>query len=226
MSIETSHFIATGTDIAKVAAQAIDGDIRATNARGVFFKSLIATTQHELGSPPRQRNVSTEKLNAEEVKGQLAAFEKVAKLFCGAVVEVAKNTVPDADSETLRSRTRFAYSAASTVRGYIRAGGDIRGIAAHKATKAALATPQRKRKPNAEVLKRRAIALGAELERLAKSMTGEAARDALMPLLAKLATAAGVTTRPARDAEEAASEHRPWQAKGVMYIPLNGRAMQ
>lgn len=226
MSIETRHFIATGTDIAKVAAQAIDGDIRANNARGVFFKSLIATTQHELGSPPRQRNVSTEKLSADEVKAHLAAFEKVAKRFCTAVQEVAAQTVPDGTAEELRSRTRFAFSAASTVRGFIRAGGDIRGIAAHKAVKRALATPRTKRKLNADALKRRATTLGTELEKIARSMAPELAREALTPLLVKLGALAGKAGAMTKDPAEAMREHAPLRTKAGVFFPIDRSALQ
>jgi hypothetical protein len=225
MSIESRNFIATDADIAKIAAQAIDGETRSSEARGLFFKALIATTQHELGSPPRVRNVTAAKLSAEDTTAHLLAFESIAKRFCEKAREVAANTVPS-DVETLRSRTRKFYSAASTVRGYIRAGGDIRGIAAHKATKASLATPRAKRKPNAEALKRRAVSLGAELEKIAKSLNGDFARDVLSPLLAKLGAIAGKASKPTRDPAEAMSEHRALHTKAGAFFPIQGSAVQ
>ena len=229
MSLESRNFIATENDIAKVAAQAIDGEVSATEARGVFFKALIATTQHELCSPPRQRNVQCDKLSAEETKAHLAAFETVAQRFCTKAREVAANTVPDGDGETLRSRTRKFYSAASTIRGYIRASNDIRGIAAHKATKSSLATPRTKRRNTVDVLKRRVASLGAELEKVARSLATSnhgIAAEVLTPWLAKLAVAAGATAHATRDADKAATELLPWQTKGGMFVPLERRAIQ
>lgn len=226
MSIESRNFIATDTDIAKIAAQAIDGETRSAEARGLFFKALIATTQHELGSPPRLRNVAGAKLSAEETTAHLLTFEGIAKRFCEKAREVAANTVPDTDTETLRSRTRKFYSAASTVRGYIRAGGDIRGIAAHKATKGSLATPRVKRKPNPEALKRRAVALGAELEKIARSLNGDFAREVLTPLLAKLGALAGKTAKATRDPAEAMSEQRALRTKVGVFFPIEGSAIQ
>ncbi len=224
MSIESRNFIATDADIAKIAAQAIDGETRSTEARGLFFKALIATTQHELGSPPRVRNVKTDKLTAEDVAAHLLTFEGIAKRFCEKAREVAANTVPS-DVETLRSRTRKFYSAASTVRGFIRAGGDIRGIAAHKATKGSLATPRTRRKPNPDALKRRAGVLGAELERIAKALNGEA-REVLAPLLAKLGAIAGRGAKATRDPAEAMSEHRALSTKAGTFFPIGGSAVQ
>jgi hypothetical protein len=224
MSIESRNFIATDADIAKIAAQAIDGETRSTEARGLFFKALIATTQHELGSPPRVRNVKTDKLTAEDIAAHLLTFEGIAKRFCEKAREVAANTVPS-DVETLRSRTRKFYSAASTVRGYIRAGGDIRGIAAHKATKGSLATPRTKRKANPEMLKRRAGVLGAELERIAKALNGDA-REVLAPLLAKLGAIAGRGAKATRDPAEAMSEHRALSTKAGTFFPIAGSAVQ
>jgi hypothetical protein len=225
MSIESRNFIATDADIAKIAAQAIDGETRSTEARGLFFKALIATTQHELGSPPRVRNVKTDKLTAEDVTAHLLTFEGIAKRFCEKAREVAANTVPS-DVETLRSRTRKFYSAASTVRGFIRSGGDIRGIAAHKATKGSLATPRTKRKPNADALKRRATAIGAELEKIARSLNGDFAREVLTPLLVKLGAIAGKGTKTTRDPAEAMSEHRALSTKAGTFFPIQGSAVQ
>lgn len=226
MSIESRSFIATDADIAKIAAQAIDGETRSAEARGLFFKALIATTQHELGSPPRVRNVKADKLSAEDVTAHLLTFEGIAKRFCEKARDVAANTVPDSDADTLRRRTSKFYSAASTVRGYIRAGGDIRGIAAHKATKASLAMPRTKRKPNAEMLKRRATAIGAELEKIARSLNGDFAREVLTPLLAKLGALTTKGAKATRDPAEAMSEHRALSTKAGVFFPVQGSAVQ
>lgn len=194
MTIETKNFIASENDIEKLAGLILDTDQRASSARGIYFKAAIATTQAELQSPPRQRNVNAERLSATDIETHLKAFESVAERFHAAVVRIAEATVPVPDNKLRRKRTRYSHSALSTIRGYIRAGNDIRAIAAHKATKAALATPMRKRKASVDQLKRRVGTLGASLQRLAKQLCGadrEAALETLRPILAQLAATTG-----------------------------------
>lgn len=223
MTIETRHYVASEADIEKLAGQAIDGELKAGSARGAYFKALIATTQHKLGSQPRLRNVQAPKLSPEDTKTHLAAFDETAKRFHEAVVRVAKQTVPEPDGPSLRSRTSFAASAASTIRGYIRASNDIRAIAAHKAVKSALATPRTRRKFTVEMMKRRANVLGTELEKIARNLLAaneQVARDTLQPLLAKFAIAAGATAHTTRDPEEAANDGRPWQTKTGVFVPM------
>lgn len=195
MSIETKQYIASDKDIETLAGEILDVDQAASSKRGIYFKAAIATTQAELKSPPRQRNVTAEKLSAAEIEEHLKAFEAVAERFHAAVVRVAEATVPDPDAKMRRKRTRYSHSALSTIRGFIRAGNDIRAVAAHKATKAALATPMRKRKPSVDQLKRQVGTLGTALHKLAKQLCGadrEIALETLRPILAQLATAAGV----------------------------------
>lgn len=210
-------------DIDRLAGEIIDSTQSALLGRGRYLKALIATTQAELGASPRQRNVKAARLTAAEVAEHLTAFQRVYERFHEVVVRVAAATVPAPDAEMICQRTGFSRSAGSTVRGYIRAGNDIRALAAHKATKAALATPVRKRKANADVLRRRAERTAAELERIAKGLVSadrEGAAETLRPILARIANAIGATSHPARTIEKAAEDGAPFATKDAIFVPL------
>ena len=196
MSLEKKQFIATDTDIEKLAASVIDADQTASENRGRYLKALVATTQRELGAEPRQRNGNGPRLNAEAVAAHLKAFQAVSDRFYAACVKVAQATVPDPDKALTRRRTAFARSASSTVRGYIRGGNDITLLAAHKATKAALATPVLRRKSSVDSMKKRAVRMAGDIEALARKLHAanrEAARETFGPLLAHLSKIAGAS---------------------------------
>lgn len=135
MSLESKHYIATPADIATLTraySEAIDAS---SNVRGHYFRALIATTQAELGSKPRQRSAeASPTLEAEGIRTQLAAVDAVHERFYAVVLDTVNG---NADERNRRSN--FARSAVSTVRAYVRAGFDITLVAAARATKAALA---------------------------------------------------------------------------------------
>lgn len=195
MTIESKNFIANEKDIETLAGEILDADQTASSRRGVYFKSAIATLQFELKSPPRQRTTPTVRLQADEIDKHLKVFEALATRFHAAVVRKAEATLTTPDAFLLRRKTRFSHSALSTIRGYIRGGNDIRGVAAHKATKGALATPMRKRKPSVDQLQRRAGNLASELQKIAKRLVAAdraVALELLRPMLQQLAIAAGM----------------------------------
>jgi hypothetical protein len=223
MTIETKNFIATASDIQKLAGAIIDGEQQGARGRGTYLKALIATTQAELGAAPRVRNGKGEKLSEKEVDEHLKALQKVFNNFHAAVLHVAKNTLPDPDAKLIRQRTGFSRSAGSTVRGFIRAGGDIRAVAAHRATKAALATPRTRRRISPEALQSRAQSLGSQLEQIVKSLNAVdkvRAQAVLAPILARLAQATGTTARGTRNPRKAIAERIPLHAKGGIFVPI------
>lgn len=223
MSIETKNFIATPTDIEKLAADIIDGVQRSETGRGTYLRALVATTQAQLQSPVRQRTVKMAKLSPDDMITHLKAFNTIAQTFYGVVLQVAKATVPDPDTKLIRQRTGFARSAASTVRGFIRAGNDVRALAAHRVTKSGLASPLRKRKPTPDVLKRRAVTAGSGLEKIARelyALNPQEAHDVLGPMITKLVKAAGLAQHATKDPQEAQADGRPWTAKGSVFVPF------
>jgi hypothetical protein len=195
MTIESKNFIASEKDIETLAGEILDADQTAASRRGIYLKAAVATFQAEVKSPPRQRNVDAKRLTSAEIEEHLKVFEDIATRFHAAVMRVAEATVPAPDALLLRRRTTFSRSALSTIRGYIRAGNDLRAVAAHKVTKGALATPMRKRKPSVDQLGRRAGNLASELQKIAKRLVATdraVALELLRPMLQQLAIAAGM----------------------------------
>lgn len=224
MDIQGKNFIATPSDIEKLAGTIMDSELAASGGRGTYLKALIGTVQHELGSPTRQRNVRAERLDKETIQAHLKAFQAVFERFHETVVRVAEAIVPAPDAELLRSRTGFSRSAGSTVRGFIRAGNDIRSLAAHKATKAALATPRGRRRITVESMKRSATRLAGMLQAVARNLHAanrETAAEVLGPILAELAKASGALEHATKDVEKATEERLPLQTSTGVFVPID-----
>lgn len=229
MTIETNQYIATATEVEKLARTILDADGLSTGGRSTYFKAVVATTQAELGSGPRMRNAKAAKLDEAEVTAHLKAFETVAARFHDAVLKAAQEIQPKPTSDELRSRTAFSRSALSTVRGYIRGGNDVRALAAHKATKRALATPMSKRKFTVEILKARATALSEKLAEVAKNLHAanrEEAAKVMQGVLAQLTVAAGLSAHMTRDADKAIEASEPFSTKSDVFIPINLAAVR
>jgi hypothetical protein len=229
MSIETNQYIASAADVEKLAHTILEADITATGARGTFLKAVVGTTQAELGSPPRMRNTKGEKLDEETTKAHLAAFENVAKRFTEAVNKAAQAMEPKPDADMMRSRTAFARSALSTVRGFIRASGDIRALAAHKVTKASLATPKTKRKFSVDALKKRAVSMGEQLMSIAKNLqaaNSAEARETVTTIMAQLAKAAGIAEHTTKDVDKAIEAGEAFHTKTGVFFPINLAAIR
>lgn len=223
-NIESKSYVATPSDIAKLAGDIIDNTQRVESGRGTYLKALVATTRAALGAEPRQRNGRAERLDAEAIAEHLKALDAVHLSFYAAVLQVAQNTVPDPDKALIRSRTRFAVSAASTLRGFIRAGNDVRALAAHKVTKAALATPRTRRKLTVEALSKRATKLASELETIARNLNAanrQIAHDVLAPVLARLAEASGATANATKDHDKAVAENLPFHTRTGVFVPIS-----
>jgi hypothetical protein len=224
MTIETNQYIATALDVEKLATEILTADQTAQGGRGTYLKALVGTTQAELGSPPRMRNVKAEKVEGDDAVAHLKAFELVFKRFHDAVVKAAEAVEPKPDSETLRARTAFSRSAGSTLRGYIRAGNDVRAIAAHKVTKAALATPRTKRKFSVDALKKRAVDAAGTLAGIVKNLqaaNSAEAKEAVTAILAQLAQAAGMTQHTSKDVEHAVEAGEAFHTKTGIFLPIS-----
>ena len=224
MSIETNQYIATATDVEKLAHTILEADVASSGARGTFLKAVVGTTQAELGSPPRMRNIKAERLDEETTKAHLTAFEAVAKRFTEAVNKVAQAIEPKPSADDMRSRTAFARSALSTVRGFIRAGNDIRALAAHKVTKASLATPKTRRKFSVDALKKRAVSMAEQLASITKNLqaaNSAEAKEIITTIMAQLATAAGLTAHTSRDVEKSIEAGEAFHTKTGVFLPIS-----
>lgn len=147
MSLESKHFVASPTDVEEITKAVLDAQLTGTGGRADYLKALIATTQHALGSPPKQRNAPSSKIVAETRVRHLLALEETHKIFYGSVDKAAREILGlGRNAKELNRRTNFARSAMSTVRAWIRVGNDITGLAAARVTKSSLAVIAKKQK--------------------------------------------------------------------------------
>lgn len=224
MSIESKQFVANAADIEKLTVTIIEADDTGANGRGIVLKAMVATVQHELDSPPRLRTSQAPKISEEDAEVHLEALKTVYDVFYTAAVKAIKARMPKHDPEYLRSKTRFVVSAASTVRGYIRAHNDIRALAAGRVTKAMLATPRQRRKFTVEALQKRAVDLTETLTAVAKNLraaNSTVAAETFRPVLAQLAQAFGLTEHSTKDPRKAVADNIALQTGTGVLVPID-----
>jgi hypothetical protein len=229
MSIETNQYIATAADVEKLAHTILTADQAVQGGRGTYLKALVATTQAELGSPPRMRNTRADRIEGDDLMAHTKAFETVFQRFHEAVVKAAEALEPKPDKDELRSRTAFSRSAGSTVRGFIRAGNDIRALAAHKVTKASLATPRTRRKFSVDALKKRAVSATEQLAAIIKNLTAANSaegRETVQTIMAQLAAASGIANHTSKDVEKAIEAGEAFHTKTGVFLPISLEAVR
>jgi hypothetical protein len=190
-SLETRHYVATLEDVAAITREVIAAQKSGQQSRNTYLSAVIATTQKELGERPRLRSASPMKLSEEERAEQLAALESVGERFYGAVVKAARELIGGADrgGRELNRRTTFARTSLSAIRRWVKAGNDITSLVAGRTTKAALATPGRRKGPSVKVLGNQTRRYGSRLEKTLSTLAqadAEAAREAWLRLKARM----------------------------------------
>jgi hypothetical protein len=178
MSIESKNFVASTSDVERIAAEIIDGMEQTANGRGTYLRMVVGTVQHDLGATPRLRASSASRLPPEEIPAQLKALNAVHKRFYEAVYKVAQNSLPTPDKVEVKRRCTFARTAASTLRGWIRTGNDVCSLAAGRVTKYQLAVEHAKRPLTARALGNRAVALMKNLRVVARKLVSSDAAKA------------------------------------------------
>lgn len=217
-TLENRHFIATDSDIASIVTTHDDAIHSRDIARATYLKALVATTQHELGAPARLRTGKPAVLSADDIANHIASLEKVQQRFYAVVLKAIGEGPP----KERNSRANFARSAASTLRRWIKAGNDVRALAAVRVTKASLRVGGGAGRPQAAPARRveqLAGRLATNAEELAKTDKAAAieAVEGAMTRLASLLITLGVqsTTNP----QKAVDEHRPFKAGSNVFWP-------
>lgn len=154
MSLESKHYLASPTDVEAITRSVLEAQTKNSGGRATYLMALIATTQQELGTVPRQRQVSAlvrsrpgSKLSSQIREIHLAALEAVDEIFYAAVMKAAREILgANIDAIELNRRTNFARSTVSTVRRWIRVGNDITTLVASKTTKSSLAVAAKREK--------------------------------------------------------------------------------
>lgn len=121
-AIVKAHFIATLAQVETLAHDVVAGQ----NADGTYLRVLLAHMQSKLGRPRRGKQPPQEPV-----------LDSVHEALYPSILKGVTNGEEVTDTERNR-RATFARSAASTVRAFIRGGGDVRAVDVAAATKAGL----------------------------------------------------------------------------------------
>jgi hypothetical protein len=157
-TLETRLYVGTEADATQLANAMLTALDTSTTVPREYLRMTVATTIHALDAPQRQRSGKVVKIDGEEQTRQLAALEKVIERFYPAVVKRASEDLPAGTAnraKVLNSRTNWARGAHRDVRNWIRAGHDIRTIAAVRLIKAALVVNRPRRAVTAGQVKGR-----------------------------------------------------------------------
>lgn len=126
-AIIAAHFMADAAQVERLAALVVEG----TNADGTYLKVVLKHMQAQLGKPTRRaRRTGAEVEAAEHVLDAIHA-----ELYAAVMKGVGPDDLPMPERNR---RATFARSAASTIRYFIRGGGDVRNVDVPTATKAGL----------------------------------------------------------------------------------------
>lgn len=147
-TLEQRNYVATPNDIDNLAGDMLTAQGLLDTVPRLYLRATVATTIHELDAPQRVRSAKVQKIDEAEQARQLAALEKVIGIFYPRVVAKMSDNLPVKDrAKVLNSRTNWARSAHRDVRNWIRAGHDIRTIAACRLIRAAILVAPKPRQP-------------------------------------------------------------------------------
>lgn len=228
-TLESRDFVATSADIEDITRRRLSASIQASQSQDTYLKALTATTIVELGEKPRTRNTAkADALSPDEIRAHLVALENVHQRFYAIVLKA----ILEGPEELGRKRktmahrkATFARTSKTLLRAWIKAGHDIRALAAARVTKPMLIReiPDAP-KPVAATMRRRALGLGDRLISLVGSApkadkpAAVEALESVMQLLAYQMTEMGATiaTRP----EAAIRDGRPFKRGSTVYWPI------
>lgn len=215
----------TVTVIRAIATKVFNGESDSANGKVEYLRTLTADIQTELGGTPRQRAGKAARLSPEERAQHLEAVSKVNERFYGAVLEAARVQAVGgpAKAKQLNAMTNWARTALRDVRGYVRAGNDIRALATAKLTRNQLRVKSTPRPLGAAALRRRLVDRGKDAVAAALELIDAdppAARAELELIMAQLATQLlNLSGRPTKDASEAERQHIPLRVKSTLFVP-------
>lgn len=195
-TIERKHYAATEHDVELLAASHFQADTLAKRADGQYLRILVAALK-------AQFNGSRRKLSQADTDNHMEFLAAThAKLYSAVVRgvttdDVADNEGLDVDVRRQRAAVRngraaFARSAASTLKAFLRAGGDVRTLTVDTVTKGTLrASTSRMVAPDANPAQVATQAALGRVLRLVQAMAAEdpeGAREALEEAMERMRT--------------------------------------
>lgn len=229
MSLQSRGYVATPTDIEKLAREILHARTLDFTARGEFLRAVAATTIDRLGARQRQRTGTGDPLT-EKAKGeQLEALETVYKPFYAAVVKAAKESMTErgeAGSKKLNAETTFARSSVTALRNWIRAGNDITLLAASRLKRDMLKVDTgRKRAASPNTLERQTLKAAETLTGRAKALAAADKDMAIKSLQTVMQAIAGmlleIGSSPTTKSDVATVEHRPLKIGADIFWPAS-----
>lgn len=220
--IEDRNYRVTKGQIGEVTRQHVQGEATVLLARGMYLKGLVANTQEAIGVAVRTRSAPagrfglvSEELRTEHIK----ALELV---HSGFYEEVLAN-IPEGSAVQRNKDSGFARTAKSRLRTWIKAGGDIRSLAAPKVTVKSLKVERgnvaRTPAQIKAVMVRQANGLAESAGEIADGdkLAAIEAIETVMSQLAVKLVELGVTATT--DPKKAREEHRPFRLKEGIFWP-------
>lgn len=222
----------TVTAIRAIATKVFSSEVESANAKVEYLRVLVGDVQTALGGAPRTRSGKAARLTKEERAAHLEIVAKVNDIFYGAVLEEARGRLAGGPGKAkqLNEMTNWARTALRDVRGYVRAGNDIRAVATGKLTRNQLRVNAMPRPLGAAALRNRLVdrgkdAIAAALELI--DVDPAAARAELELIMAQLATQLlNLSGRTTKDAQEAASQHIPLRIKSTLFVPTETQVVR
>lgn len=233
-NIEKNNYLATPEAIEQMARDQYAAAESQNRIATTYFRVLIATTQAQLlGKPVLRVRVSGAGL---DTMAQLKVFEEVNEGLYHAVLRGI--TTPDLEHQDNLSaaeksrrakernrRSTFARSAASTLRKYIKTGGDLRRLSIVSVTKNGLTASLPASGAPAEGqaqrrARRAATTLLTVVEGLAADDRGQATQLIQEAMDSLAATAARLAGRPTDKPAKAVADHRMLTTPAGMFWPV------
>lgn len=213
-AIIKAKFVATETQVTQLAAIVATG----VQAAGTYLRVLVVHTQSELS-----------KRRKPKAKVQIATLDAVHARFYPCVL---KGVGPDdLDAPERNRRATFARSAASTLRYFISAGGDMRALEVDNVSKAALrkvGRPVPKGTRTERALTRASESVISTIQRIAKSNPNAARQrvealqahlEELLEEIAELPQPEKRRGRPAKKASRKSGGARITNTRGLQRVP-------
>lgn len=217
-SLKSRRFIGTTADIVLITREYLHGAQAAESSRGTYLTVLIATVQDAIGVTPRVHAGKPAELTQEEVTAHLKALKVVHKGFFASVRKTAREE--GFSGEELNKKIKFASSSASTLKSFIKAGGDLRALVAERETKPSL---RKATKPIVEgkpyKLERAVTRYAREVEKLARACDPASIDEAIRAInrfKANLDKLAAEIARPRGKGAEKAVRQRKYAATTII----------
>lgn len=225
-TLEARSYLATDADIASLTGEILSAQLMMDSGPRRYLRCVVAVTIDDLGAKQRVNSAKVKKIDEAEQTRQLGALEKTLGRFYPIIVKAASENLPpgkEGRALELNRRTNWARTAASAVRGWIKAGHDLTTVAASRASKATLGVTPKPRAPSPNRLRTRverdSKAVVAGVMELATSDKAAAISEIQLLMGQLAAQLAELGVKSTTDAKEAAAEHRPLRVGRQTFFP-------